>query len=224
MGKKIVGLLLADRSGSMVSCKIGAEKAVNDFFTERSNSATSREEWALCEFDTDFGEVFGFTDVAAVPKYFLRPNGMTALHDSIAKSVDKLAGYKKSKNKLRILVIVTDGLENASREHNLYTIKTLLDRKKAEGWQIIYLGANQDAVMEATKFGVTGESSLTYDTANSDVAMAAVSSYVTRGANSGNWGFTREEREKSVASSGSNWNKLPDIDYDNVNHADGSYV
>src|SRR5882724_8372282 len=167
MGKKIVGLLLADHSGSMDSCKIVAQKAVNDFFTERAHAATSREEWALCEFDTVFGEVFGFTDVAATPGYVLKPAGMTALHDSIAKSVDKLAAYKKDKNKLRILVIVTDGLENASREHNLYTVKTMLDRKKAEGWQIIYLAANQDAILEATKFGVSGESSMTYDTENS---------------------------------------------------------
>lgn len=222
--KKIVGLILADRSGSMISCKASAQSAVNDFFTERANSAKAREEWSLCEFDSDFSEVFGFTDVAAVPKYALRPRGMTALHDSIAKSVDKLANYKKDKNKLRILVIVTDGFENASREHNLYTIKTMLDRKKEAGWQVIYLAANQDAIAEGAKFGIGAESSLTYDTNNSGLAMAAASSYVTRGANDGDWGFTTEERKKSVATSGQNWNKLPDLDYDSVNHADGSYT
>jgi hypothetical protein len=219
MGKKIAGLLLADRSGSMISCKNSAQEAINGFFKERANSATSREEWALCEFDTSFDEVFGFTDITDVPGYVLKPRGSTALHDSIAKSVDKLAVYKKDKNKLRILVVSTDGFENASVEHNARTVKSILDRKREEGWQIIYLAANQDAILEGAKFGVGEESSLTYDTANSGVAMAAVSSYVTRGASGQGWGFTKDERKSAIQPQ-----KMADINFDSVNHEDGSYV
>jgi len=217
MGKKIVGLLLVDHSGSMMSCQATATKAVNDFFKERSNAATSKEEWAMDEFDTAYSEVFGFTDVAAVPVYNLKPGGMTALHDSIATSVNKLAAYKSGKDKLRILVIVTDGFENASQEHTAETVKKIIEAKKAEGWQVIYLGANQDAITEASKFGVNVDSSLTYDTASSGVAMASVGSYIARGNSSGSWGFTTTERTSAVQPQ-----KM--ADFDDVGHEDGTYI
>ncbi len=197
MGKKIAGLVLADHSGSMSSCSGNAAKAINDFFTERANAATTREEWALDEFDDHYDQVFGFTDVAAVPGYVLKPRGMTALHDSIAASAAKLESYKSDKDKLRILVIVTDGYENASKEHNAESSKKTLDEKRAKGWQVIYLGANQDAVKVAEGFGVSAGSALTYSTKNSDIAMRSVSHYVSRGSSRGDWGFTADERSAS---------------------------
>ena len=51
-----------------------------------------------------------------------------------------------------ILAIMTDGLENASREYTKETLKTLLDRKqKEEGWLVLYLGAGHDAVRAADR-------------------------------------------------------------------------
>lgn len=211
MGKKVAGLLLADRSGSMYSCRASANKAINSFFKERSVAATDREYWALDQFDDNYEQVFDFTDIDAVPVYVMRPRGMTALHDSIAQAINKLANYKPDKNRLRILVIVTDGLENASKEHNAMTVKTMIDRKKADGWQVIYLGANQDAIKESAAFGVEADAALTYDTANSGAAMAAVSSYVTRGASGQGWSFTDGERKQSNASisdNDQNWTRM----------------
>jgi Mg-chelatase subunit ChlD len=215
MGKKVAGLLLVDHSGSMMSCQKSATKAVNDFFTERANAATAKEEWALCEFDTTYREVFGFTDAAAVKVYNLKPGGMTALHDSIATSVVKLAAHKPDKGKLRILVIVTDGYENASQEHTAASVKKMIEAKKAEGWQIIYLGANQDAVMEAAEFGIAGESSMTYDTASSGAAMASVGALVTRNISGQGGGFTDEERRSAIQPQ-----KMTDI----INHGNTTHV
>ena len=52
------------------------------------------------------------------------------------------------------LIILTDGLENASREFTGPQIAALLDARKEMGWAIAYLGANQDALAEAGRIGV----------------------------------------------------------------------
>src|SRR5277367_5665409 len=90
MAKKVLGVVLADHSGSMQSCRKSSEDAINGFFTERASAAKTMEMWALDQFDDVHEEVFGFKDVAAVPTYYLRPSGLTALMDSIAKSILKL--------------------------------------------------------------------------------------------------------------------------------------
>lgn len=54
-----------------------------------------------------------------------------------------------------ILAVMTDGLENATREYSKETIKALLDRKqKEEGWLVLYPGAGHDAWTQARAMGL----------------------------------------------------------------------
>lgn len=71
--------------------------------------------------------------------------GSTALLDAIGFAVGDLK-QQMAKQDRALVLIVTDGHENASREYTQKQIKKLLGGlDKADNWTIDYLGANQDA-------------------------------------------------------------------------------
>jgi len=170
---KVAIKLLVDRSGSMLTGKRSAEDGIQSFIDGRKDEG-GKQKISLSEFDTEYDQVYDFTDIALAPKYTLVPRGFTALYDSIAKAVKDLEEYKSDKERDRWLIIMTDGLENASKEHTKNSIKELLESKQAQGWHVVYLGANQDAIAEGFKIGVSEGSSLTYDVNSSGSALKSV--------------------------------------------------
>ena len=58
-----------------------------------------------------------------------------------------------------LAVIVTDGLENSSREVDPQTLATSIAQHEQDGWTFIYLGANQDAWAVAGQVGFSGGAS-----------------------------------------------------------------
>lgn len=90
--------------------------------------------------------------------YTLR--GMTALYDAIGTSVTDLEKSKGKEDKV-LVTIITDGYENDSIEWDGASVKKLTDRLCKKGWVFTYIGANQDAALEAGKIGV--KNSLTFE-------------------------------------------------------------
>lgn len=81
------------------------------------------------------------------------PNACTPLYDAMGISITALE--KKFKEGDRALVtIITDGLENASKEYNQGAIKAMVDRLREKGWTFVYIGANQDAVEVANGLSI----------------------------------------------------------------------
>lgn len=79
------------------------------------------------------------------------PNGMTAMYDGVAKLLYSVKNTVTDDDQTNYLVlIISDGQENASKEFNSQKIadlvKELLDTKK---WSINYVGANQDLTVVA---------------------------------------------------------------------------
>lgn len=79
------------------------------------------------------------------------PRGWTPLFDAIGKVV---ALAEKAKAKKTVLVVVTDGEENASKEMTKESAKAALERFKSNGWQVIFLGADFDAFGQAAGVGI----------------------------------------------------------------------
>ncbi len=68
-------------------------------------------------------------------------DGLTALYDTLGT----LLTTRTKKNV--IMVILTDGLENASQKYAKEDVKRLTEKAKSKyNWQFIYLGANHDAM------------------------------------------------------------------------------
>lgn len=62
-----------------------------------------------------------------------------------------------------MFVITTDGMENASREYSYEKIKEMIERQKGKyGWEIIFLGANIDALSTAARVGISADRTANY--------------------------------------------------------------
>jgi hypothetical protein len=77
-------------------------------------------------------------------------------------------------DKARVIVVFqTDGQENASREYKIEELRDLIERRKAEGWQFMFLGADIDAYETAGRFGILKEAALSYSGKRSLRSMTA---------------------------------------------------
>ena len=94
------------------------------------------------------------TEAKTITENDYNPSCSTALYDAMGFSLNEL--HSNVAHNDRVLVtIVTDGMENASREYNGNAIKILVDELKAKGWVFAYMGANHDVEAAAAHISIT---------------------------------------------------------------------
>jgi hypothetical protein len=157
-------MVLLDRSGSMDAIASDMEGGFNQFVKEQ---AEIKEPCFLTLWQFDdvaFDEVYVGKPISEVPPLKIIPRGMTPLRDSIAKAIGsaekRLQSPQVPFGHRVFFVIITDGLENASREISKDQVKKLIEGRA--GWDFVYLGANQDAVKEGTDLGIRASATATY--------------------------------------------------------------
>lgn len=79
------------------------------------------------------------------------PRGMTPLYDAAGKAIANAIQDKAEKT---VIVIMTDGHENSSKEFNQASIKASIKSVQDMGMEVIFLGANFDAKVYADAFGM----------------------------------------------------------------------
>lgn len=168
---------LLDRSGSMQSIKSDIEGGFAAFVDEQ-RKAPGECRVTLAQFDDDYEVVYSDQPLDRVPPLDLRPRNMTALHDAMGRLItsagDRLAAMPDDERPDTVIVaIMTDGLENSSREWDAPRIKSLVEQQTNEwSWQFLYMGADQDAVEVGASIGVAAAQSVTYGRGKSREAMA----------------------------------------------------
>lgn len=166
-------IAIIDRSGSMSSIQKDMEGGFNQYVKEQREFKDS-DTLTLVQFDDQYEVVYEGQKLANVKEYTLAPRGMTALFDAIGKTIrsesERLSKLpKKDQPKKVVCVIVTDGCENSSKEFKTKdSIKKLVDAQK--NWEFVYLGANQDAMLEGASYGFSQQSTMTYAAGGQGVA------------------------------------------------------
>ena len=62
-----------------------------------------------------------------------------------------------------IFIIITDGLENSSKEFTADQIKHMINHQTEKyNWTFVYIGANQDAILVGSSLGIKASNSLNY--------------------------------------------------------------
>jgi Mg-chelatase subunit ChlD len=83
---------------------------------------------------------------------------MTALYDAVGRSITKTRRYLERRGDDRpsdvIVVILTDGMENASHKWTSRQVFDLITEAEDTGWQFVFLGANQDSWAVAQNMGI----------------------------------------------------------------------
>ena len=96
------------------------------------------------------------------------PMGCTALLDAVGDAIHHIGNVHKYAREEdvpehTVVVITTDGMENASRRRTLEEVKGMIERRQKEhGWEFIFLGANIDAVATAASMGIRPERAAQY--------------------------------------------------------------
>ncbi|MBQ5878973.1 MAG: hypothetical protein IIW59_02595, partial [Alistipes sp.] len=75
------------------------------------------------------------------------------LHDAIGMAVTELRSKITPEDRV-LVTIITDGLENSSKEYNAQMIKSMIDELKESGWVFVYIGANHDVVTTAASISI----------------------------------------------------------------------
>lgn len=108
-------------------------------------------------------------------EYFVR--GCTALLDAVGQTIHHIHKVQKDapedeEPEKTLVIITTDGMENASREYSYDKVKKMVEKmKKKEHWEFIFLGANIDAVEVAGRFGVAANRAVRYECDSAGTAL-----------------------------------------------------
>jgi hypothetical protein len=200
-------VLVVDRSGSMANIKSDMEGGIAQLLADQ-RALPGECHVTITQFDDQFEVVCDFLPIRDVPTYHLVPRSRTALLDAMGRTMalvgEGLSRLKEPARPTRVVfAVITDGLENASREWDrsrvMAEVKRLGDE---EGWQFTFLGANQDAIHEGGSLGMSAAASLTYEPSSAGVgeAFASVSRATARYRSGKASALSYEEEERRRAS------------------------
>jgi len=103
--------------------------------------------------------------------------GSTALLDAVGSTIQHIARIHKyahpdHKPAKTLFVIITDGMENASRQYTYDRVKALISHEQEKyGWEFLFLGANIDAAAEGARFGIAADRAVTYKSDEAGTAL-----------------------------------------------------
>lgn len=180
--------VLLDTSGSMYTIKTDSVGGYNDFLNMQKKSENANSIfWSLYTFNDNVDTQFIYKPIYNVENMNegdMRTHGGTALYDAIGTMLnDTIENHENS----YIVVIITDGYENSSKKYSSRAIKEMIENKTSENrdkshavWDFIYLGANQDAVLESSKIGIKKQSTMEYSNDKVTEAYKDLSCAVSR--------------------------------------------
>lgn len=157
----IYNLIIVDESGSMSHLREVTLSGINETIgtirnAQKEFAQTQVHTLTLVTFDTDSNRpaVRTMVDnqpIANVKKFRdYMPNGCTPLYDAMGQSLTRLHTLIKGDvDASAVVTVLTDGLENASREWNAQSLRKLIEQLKQEGWSFSYMGSAHD-VKEVT--------------------------------------------------------------------------
>ena len=195
--------IVLDRSGSMRGSEKSTINALNRYLNDLKKAAV-KGFITLSTFDSESIEVpikeVHVDDLKDFSTDLLQPRGSTPLFDAIGLAIFNLENIDSVAENKKVLVIVTDGRENASKEYNYTNIKKMINEKEESGWLIIYLGADHDVFAQAESLNFKKEKIMKYSKVDSEDTFKAVSRATkdfSDGIENKHIAFTEDERRKS---------------------------
>ncbi|MBO4880810.1 MAG: VWA domain-containing protein [Firmicutes bacterium] len=162
-------IFILDRSGSMAGLESDTIGGFNALI-EKQKKEDGKAFVTTVLFDNQQKTVHDRVSLAEVApmtekEYYV--GGSTALLDAVGDAVthiEKVHRYIRPEDvpEHTMVVITTDGMENSSRRWRASEVKKLVEKKKEEGWEFLFLGANIDAVSEAARFGIDADKAVRY--------------------------------------------------------------
>ena len=210
MKKNLTELVfILDRSGSMAGLEDDTIGGFNAML-EKQKGEPGEAYVSTVLFDNECQVIHDRVNLDKVSpltrnEYYVR--GCTALLDAVGGAIHHIGNVHKyarqeDRPEKTLIVITTDGMENASRRYSYPQVQELIRHQQERyGWEFIFLGANIDATKEAARFGISADRAANYhaDSRGTAVIYDAVSEAVSN---------VRSQRPMSAQ-----WRKKVDADY-----------
>ena len=194
-------VFVLDRSGSMSGMEADTIGGFNSMI-EKQKKEEGKAFVSTVLFDHETEVIHDRVPLDRVSKmtdneYYVR--GCTALLDAVGGAIRHIGNIHKYARREDVpektmFIIITDGMENASRKYSADRVKQMIERQKVKyGWEFIFLGANIDAVEAAGNIGIAPEMAVNYHCdsqgtqLNYDVISEAVCSVRACGTMGDNW-------------------------------------
>ena len=172
-------VFILDKSGSMA----GLEKDTIGGFNamiEKQKAAGGKVYVSTILFSSDSKVLHdrkSLDEIAPLTEMDYEVGGLTALLDAVGGAIKHIGNVHKYAREedvpsRTIMVITTDGMENASRKYTHDEVKKMINKKKEErGWEFLFLAANIDAVESAGRIGIEKDRAVNYSVKEETVEM-----------------------------------------------------
>ena len=162
---KVYNLIILDESGSMQSIKKTIMNGFNEVVQTIKSVALEYPEQAHTVTFVSFNssgikkihENSKIESLNQIDDRSYQPNGGTPLFDAMGASffnLNWIIEKENPKNYNVLVTILTDGEENASKEHTGESIKEIIELYKSKNWTFTYIGANHDVDLFASRISI----------------------------------------------------------------------
>lgn len=202
--KNVVSVsFILDKSGSMQSVRGATISGFNEYIGTLKKDKKADYELTLTLFDTSVTthERESIEDVSELTTVTYDPNGGTALYDAAVTTIQNAVKTHKGKS---LVIIMTDGEENSSKEHTEEDLKKLIKKLEKTGeWTFVFLGANQDSYAKAAKYGISAQNATNFNASDMGtraafVGMAVATSNFASEVNTVTDSFFSKEQQKDI--------------------------
>lgn len=177
--------VILDRTGSMESIRDDTIGGFNAFLDEQKNEP-GKATMTLVQFDSQdpYEVLHRFKKIKKIPHLTREsyvPRASTPLLDAVGRGINdlesSLSDIKEEEKPARIVVvIITDGHENSSREFRKDQIEKMIKEKQEKyDWQFVFLSADLDAIEDAMESGFHARSSMAFDKSAAGISNAFAS-------------------------------------------------
>ena len=183
---QVFNVIILDKSGSMESIRqaavSGFNETLNGIKKAQEKYADTQEHYVTlvafcsCETKQNFGRV-PVTEARHLTMEDYQPCCCTPLYDAMGFTLTTMRKHVKDIDDAVVVVtIITDGMENDSKEYTGATVKQLVEQLKGEGWTFTYMGANQHSVEVAFNLSIRNSRDFDYSADGTMRTMAKDSS------------------------------------------------
>ena len=171
MNKDLTELVfILDRSGSMQGLESDTIGGFNSML-KKQREGQGQVLVSTVLFDHETQVIHDRADIRTVSlmtekDYFVR--GSTALLDAVGGAIHHIGNVHKYARAEDVpahtlFVIITDGIENASRRYTYPKVKEMIEFEQEKyGWVFLFLGANIDAAATAGSIGIRADRAVDY--------------------------------------------------------------
>lgn len=169
---QVFNVIILDKSGSMGCIRqaaiSGFNETLNGIKKAQEKYAETQEHFvslvAFCSCEST--QIFYNVPVAEARHLTMedyQPCCRTPLYDAMGFTLTTMRKHVKSiEDAVVVVTIITDGMENDSKEYTGAAVRQLVEQLKGEGWTFTYMGANQDSTEIAFNLSIRNSRNFDY--------------------------------------------------------------